>query len=104
MVTEDGQMLEISDLESRGGCAIYKAKTKTLISCAVTAQLIYVFVFAYVKRRFSPDTAVGSRAMTESANKKKCFKHTFWVVSKSVNLCAIPDEGDQSEVIKTRPI
>ena len=28
------------------------AKTKALISCAVTAQLICVFVFAYVKSRF----------------------------------------------------
>ena len=29
------------------------AKTKALISCAVTAQLICVFVFAYAKSRFS---------------------------------------------------
>ena len=29
------------------------AKTKALISCAVTAQLIYVFVFAYANRWFS---------------------------------------------------
>ena len=28
-------------------CTIRVAKTKALISCAVTAQLIYVFVFAY---------------------------------------------------------
>ena len=28
-------------------CTICVAKTKTLISCAVTAQLICVFVFAY---------------------------------------------------------
>ena len=32
-------------------------KTKALISCAVTAQLICVFVFAYAKSRFSHDTA-----------------------------------------------
>ena len=32
-------------------------KTKALISCAVTAQLICVFVFAYTKIRFSHDTA-----------------------------------------------
>ena len=31
---------------------IHEAKTKVLISCAVTAQLICVFVFAYVISRF----------------------------------------------------
>ena len=33
------------------------AKTKTLISFAVTAKLICVFVFAYAKIRFSYDAA-----------------------------------------------
>ena len=33
------------------------AKTKTLISCAVTAQLICVFVFTYAKIRFSHNEA-----------------------------------------------
>ena len=33
------------------------AKTKMLISCAVTAQLICVFVFAYAKSRFSHNEA-----------------------------------------------
>ena len=33
------------------------AKTKALISCAVTAQLICVFVFAYAKSRFSHNEA-----------------------------------------------
>ena len=33
------------------------AKTKALISCAVNAQLICVFVFALAKRRFSHDAA-----------------------------------------------
>ena len=37
--------------------AIYGAKTKALISCAVTVQLICVFVFAYAKSRFSHDVA-----------------------------------------------
>ena len=36
---------------------MYVAKTKTLISCAVTAQLICVFVFAYAQIRFSHDAA-----------------------------------------------
>ena len=34
-------------------CAIRVAKTKELISFAVTAKLICVFVFAYAKNRFS---------------------------------------------------
>ena len=36
---------------------INKVKTKTLISCAVIAQLICAFVFAYAEVRFSQDTA-----------------------------------------------
>ena len=36
---------------------IYVAKTKTLISFAVTAKLICVFVFAYAKIWFSNDEA-----------------------------------------------
>ena len=38
-------------------CAIRVAKTKALISCAVTAQLICVFVFANTKSWFSHDEA-----------------------------------------------
>ena len=38
-------------------CTFYIAKTKALISCAVTAQLICGFVFAYAKNRFSHDEA-----------------------------------------------
>ena len=34
-------------------CSIYVAKMNVLISCAVTAQLILAFVFAYAKSRFS---------------------------------------------------
>ena len=36
---------------------MYLAKTKVLISCTVTVQLICVFVFAYAKRRFSHGAA-----------------------------------------------
>ena len=36
-------------------CTISVAKTKALISCTVTAQLICTFVFAYAKNRFSND-------------------------------------------------
>ena len=40
-------------------CSTYVVKTKALISCAVTAKLICVFVFASInaKSRFSPVTA-----------------------------------------------
>ena len=38
-------------------CTIYVAKTKALISFAVTAKVICVFVFAYAKCWFSHDAA-----------------------------------------------
>ena len=38
-------------------CTIRIAETKVLISCAVTAQLICVFVFAYAKSQFSHNEA-----------------------------------------------
>ena len=38
-------------------CTIRVAKTKTLISFAVTAKLICVFVFAYAKSGFSHNEA-----------------------------------------------
>ena len=38
-------------------CTIRIAKTKALISFAVTAKLICVFVFAYAKSRFSREEA-----------------------------------------------
>ena len=48
----------MSDFESRGiVLSIYVAKTKALISFAVTAKLICVFVFAYAKCWFSHDAA-----------------------------------------------
>ena len=51
--TEDIKRLETSDLESRGIVISVYRKTKALISCVVTAQLICVFVFTYAKSRFS---------------------------------------------------
>ena len=51
----------VSDLDFRfrklRDCTIYVAKTKALISFAVTAKLICVFVFAYAKHWFSHDAA-----------------------------------------------
>ena len=38
-------------------CTIYVAKTKALISCVVTAQLISAFVFAFAKSQFSYNEA-----------------------------------------------
>ena len=34
-------------------CTILVVKTKALISCTVTAQLIWAFVLAYAKSRFA---------------------------------------------------
>ena len=45
------------------------AKTKTLISFAVTAKLICVFVFAYAKSRFSHDEAQVFILQTKCQNK-----------------------------------
>ena len=39
-------------------CTSYVAKTKVLISCMVTTQLICIFVFTYTKGRFSHDVAL----------------------------------------------
>ena len=49
-------------LRSKRNCTICVAKTKALISFAVTAKLICVFVFAYAKSRFSHDAAYISKA------------------------------------------
>ena len=38
-------------------CTIYEVKTKAMISCTVTKQLIRAFVFAYAKVQFSRDAA-----------------------------------------------
>ena len=48
----------ISHLGSRGIVLSRVAKTKVLISCVVTTQLICACVFAYVKSRFSHDKAL----------------------------------------------
>ena len=55
--TEDALRLEILDLKGRSrDCTINVAKTKALISFAVTAKLIRVFL-AYAKCWFSHDVA-----------------------------------------------
>ena len=58
-------------------CTIRVAKTKALISFAVTAKLICVFVFAYAKIRFSHDAA-------QMIFVKLCFpwNKLFWLFVK----------------------
>ena len=41
----------------QGDCTIFLVKTKALIICMVTVQLICAFVFAYAKNRSSHDSA-----------------------------------------------
>ena len=43
--------------KKKSDCTIHVAKTKALISFAVTTKLIFVFVFAYSNSRFSRDAA-----------------------------------------------
>ena len=50
--TDDGFVFR-----KKRGCTIYVAKTKVLISFAVTTKLNCVYVFAYAKSRFSHDAA-----------------------------------------------
>ena len=60
IATEDDYKLEFSDTGStrRGIVLSTVAKTKALISCTVTMQLICAFIFAYMqKSRFSHDPA-----------------------------------------------
>ena len=47
----------VTEKDFEWNCTIRVAKTKALISCAVTAQLICAFVFAYAKICFSQDAA-----------------------------------------------
>ena len=54
--TENSKRLEFSDLGSRGVVLCIVAKTKALISCVVTAQLICA-IFPIRKGRFSHDAA-----------------------------------------------
>ena len=59
--SDTNQALQLQEmargLERRGIVLSNVAKTKALISFAVTAKLICVFVFAYAKRWFSHDAA-----------------------------------------------
>ena len=65
----------------------YVAKSKALISCMVTAKLIYAFVFICAKRRFSRDAAhitchpfVVVRKPTFSFNKDQMCRTAYGVL------------------------
>ena len=48
-----GRAVKFRTWGKKRDCNTYIAKTKALISCAVTAQLICTLVFVYAKSRFS---------------------------------------------------
>ena len=75
-------------------CTIYVAKTKVLISCAVTAQLICAFVFAYAKSRSSHDAAQYSKARVYKG------MHCFLDFAQNID-CGCLLEKCFSEVILT---
>ena len=57
-VGETGQIIGETGVGEMGVIpTIYEAKTKKLISCTVTAQLICILVFAFSKNWFSYDVA-----------------------------------------------
>ena len=63
------------------------AKTKALISFAVTAKLICVFVFAYAKSPFSHDVAhlkcyqTGTESISFSDFNKFCAEKLFFMMN-----------------------
>ena len=58
-------------IEEAEECTSYIAKTNALISFAVTAKLICVFVFAYAKSRFSHDEAKKIKVFRSQPNNYK---------------------------------
>ena len=69
------------------------AKTKALISFAVTAKLICVFVFAYAKSRFSHDAAQFITAIRPGLEVIKPLYYTF---KASLILFIVVFEDDKS--------
>ena len=70
-------------------------KTKVLISCAVTAQLICVFVFAYAKSRFSHDAAHIMLCNFRQYHQNEAYVALF---SIEVHLGTIPGEMFLKEI------
>ena len=67
------------------------AKTKALISFAVTAKLICVFVFAYAKSRFSHDAAhmilISIKKIYEPRHEQIC--NSVYAKTKAQISCAV---------------
>ena len=66
------------------------AKTKALISFAVTAKLICVFVFAYAKIRFSHDEAHTSSGFPNKSDTNHSARQYRLVTGMKLNTCVIP--------------
>ena len=64
--------LKYQILGSRG-IVLYVVRTKAVICCAVTAQLICAFVYAYAKTRFSHEEAL---CLKLSPSQNKVFTYT----------------------------
>ena len=81
-VTEDEYRLELFAVESREYCTICVAKTKALISFAVTANLICAFVFAYADCWFSHAAAHFISRCTNPTKRRLCahWLNTRWSV------------------------
>ena len=83
-------------------CAICVAKTKALISCAVTAQLICVFVFAYAKSWFSH--AIMHLLLMCIRNKiidLKLQRCIYIFMTNNVSMCMLERKNDKAEIILT---
>ena len=63
-------------------CTIYVAKTKALISCAITAQLIFVFVFPNMQKR----------GFLRTRLKYTCFVNTHMQVQYLPPPCCVLDQ------------
>ena len=87
----------------------YVAKTKALISFAVTAKLICVFVFAYAKSRFSHNEAHIKTSNRENHNRTTAFERSvinYWGRG-SIDFTAptsLTSEGDVGAVNSIEPL
>ena len=84
-------------------CTSYVVKTKALIRCALTAQLILAFVFAYAKSWFSHDAAHIIQVLIcfqsqVTAEKVKTHTHSR---NSSNSKSSFPIEESNMEVFKT---
>ena len=75
-----GLKFRIKEVEELYTTCIYIVKTKALISCKVTGQLICAFVFSFAKSRISHDRAQITYCLTIKN------KHVFNVVDFGTNL------------------